>query len=200
MKAALGSRLLYGQNDSLDAEVNEVLVASEGINELLDHLHKMDARPLVITSRDRTDVLWTLLTAHSNPVGPRVAGILLTSEGTGPTWVSVCLSVCLPACLPACLAGCESAACLLKCVSNQGATEGAGSELMVSIMQCSIRKKRSDYNEIITHAYDAFVNAPFFCWQTASGDTLLAGWKLEGNAIVNNKRILHHHSCLHTHQ
>ncbi|DBA68921.1 TPA: hypothetical protein ACH3X2_013283 [Trebouxia sp. C0005] len=85
MKAALGSRLLYGQNDSLDAEVNEVLVASEGINELLDHLHKMDARPLVITSRDRTDVLWTLLTAHSNPVGPRVAGILLTSEGTGPT-------------------------------------------------------------------------------------------------------------------
>lgn len=85
MKAALGSKLLYGQNDSLDAEVNEVLVASEGINELLDHLQKMDARPLVITSRDRTDVLWTLLTAHSNPVGPRVAGILLTSEGTGPT-------------------------------------------------------------------------------------------------------------------
>ncbi len=38
MKAALGSKLLYGQNDSLDAEVNEVLVASEGINELLDHL------------------------------------------------------------------------------------------------------------------------------------------------------------------
>lgn len=85
MKAALGSKLLYGQDDSLDAEVSDVLVASEGINELLDHLHTMDARPLVITSRDRTDVLWTLLTAHSNPVGPRVAGILLTSEGTGPT-------------------------------------------------------------------------------------------------------------------
>ncbi len=98
MKAALGSKLLYGQNESLDAEVNEVLVASEGINELLDHLHKMDARPLVITSRDRTDVLWTLLTAHSNPVGPRVAGILLTSEGTGPTWVSVCVCVCLLSC------------------------------------------------------------------------------------------------------
>ena len=97
MKAALGSKLLYGQNESLDAEVNEVLVASEGINELLDHLHKMDARPLVITSRDRTDVLWTLLTAHSNPVGPRVAGILLTSEGSGPTYSSslcACLSVC----------------------------------------------------------------------------------------------------------
>ena len=87
MKAALGSKLLYGQNDSLDTEVNEVLVASEGINELLDHLHKMDARPLVITSRDRTDVLWTLLTAHSNPVGPRIAGVLLTSEGSGPTSV-----------------------------------------------------------------------------------------------------------------
>ncbi|KAL3156629.1 hypothetical protein ABBQ38_000914 [Trebouxia sp. C0009 RCD-2024] len=85
MKAALGSKLLYGQDDSLDAEVSDVLVASEGINELLNHLHSMDARPLVITSRDRTDVLWTLLTAHSNPVGPRVAGILLTSEGSGPT-------------------------------------------------------------------------------------------------------------------
>lgn len=85
MKAALGSKLLYGEVNSLDAEVNEVLVASEGINELLDHLNNMHARPLVITSRDRTDVLWTLLTAHSNPVGPRVAGILLTSEGSGPT-------------------------------------------------------------------------------------------------------------------
>ena len=95
MKAALGSKLLYGQNESLDAEVNEVLVASEGINELLDHLHKMDARPLVITSRDRTDVLWTLLTAHSNPVGPRVAGILLTSEGSGPTYCSLSVLVCL---------------------------------------------------------------------------------------------------------
>lgn len=99
MKAALGSKLLYGQNESLDAEVNEVLVASEGINELLDHLHKMDARPLVITSRDRTDVLWTLLTAHSNPVGPRVAGILLTSEGSGPTYCSLSLSVYLSECL-----------------------------------------------------------------------------------------------------
>ena len=85
MKAALGSKMLYGQQESLDAEVSEVVVASEGINQLLDDLNRMDARPLVITSRDRTDVLWTLLTAHSNPVGPRVAGILLTSEGQGPT-------------------------------------------------------------------------------------------------------------------
>ena len=85
MKAALNSKLLYGDESGLDAEVNQVLVASEGINELLAHLEKMDARPLIITSRDRTDVLWTLLTAHSNPLGPRIAGILLTSEGTGPT-------------------------------------------------------------------------------------------------------------------
>lgn len=85
MKAALNSKLLYGEDNALDAEVNQVLVASEGINELLGHLEQMDARPLVITSRDRTDVLWTLLTAHSNPLGPRIAGILLTSEGTGPT-------------------------------------------------------------------------------------------------------------------
>ena len=85
MKAALAAKLLYGQESSLDSEVSDVLVASEGIDELLDRLHSMDARPLVITSRDRTDILWTLLTAHSNPVGPRVAGILLTSEGSGPT-------------------------------------------------------------------------------------------------------------------
>lgn len=85
MKAALGSKLLYGQDASLDTEVSDVVVASEGVKELLDQLNSMDARPLVITSRDRSDVLWTLLTAHSNPVGPRVAGILLTSEGTGPT-------------------------------------------------------------------------------------------------------------------
>ena len=58
-------------------------VGSQNVQELLEHLDsRKPARALVLTSQDRTDLVLSLLAAHSTSGGPHIAGMLLTAGRT----------------------------------------------------------------------------------------------------------------------
>ncbi|KAK9820016.1 hypothetical protein WJX72_005170 [[Myrmecia] bisecta] len=89
MLVALGAKVLYGREDSMDHEVSHIAAASQRVDQLLQALDKLqqdqpsNMRPLVVTSRDRTDLLLCTLSAHFMG-GPHIAGLLLTDATEGP--------------------------------------------------------------------------------------------------------------------
>jgi phosphate acetyltransferase len=97
----LGVRLLYGDPDDLDADVSQVMVCAQDVRSFLKKMHYLDKkrrqssqtplRPLVLTIKDRCDVVLSLAAAHHSGEGPTVAGLLLCdahmnepTEGSDP--------------------------------------------------------------------------------------------------------------------
>ncbi|KAF6251911.1 phosphate acetyltransferase [Scenedesmus sp. NREL 46B-D3] len=79
---ALEAQLMLGSNVTLDQEYSAVYVASQRLEELLELMtNDGDTRPLVVTSRDRLDIVMGLLASQVSIAGPNVAGILLTHAG-----------------------------------------------------------------------------------------------------------------------
>lgn len=83
VKAALNADLVFsGANLLLDQEFNEVIVAAQRIEELLEIIEEgQGRRPLVVTTQDRVDLVLGLLAAQMSVQGPNVAGILTTQAG-----------------------------------------------------------------------------------------------------------------------
>lgn len=82
VQQALGAELMFGSKVQLDQEYSAVYVASQRLEELLELMaNDGDTRPLVVTSRDRLDIVLGLLASQVSIAGPNVAGILLTSAG-----------------------------------------------------------------------------------------------------------------------
>ncbi|EFN58138.1 hypothetical protein CHLNCDRAFT_141896 [Chlorella variabilis] len=89
----LEARLLYGSAEDMDCNVSEVLICAEDVALFLEKLVQRNAqrarhgeppiRPLVLTSKDRADVLLSLAAAHVTGMGPHVAGIVLTDAERG---------------------------------------------------------------------------------------------------------------------
>ena len=88
LAAGLGCRLVYGDADDLDADVQQILVCSLDVSRFLDKIDYLnrkrramgehsDVRPLVITTKDRADVVLALAAAHSCGTGHNVAGLIL---------------------------------------------------------------------------------------------------------------------------
>ncbi|KAG2494209.1 hypothetical protein HYH03_007567 [Edaphochlamys debaryana] len=83
VRTALGADQLYGDRSLTDVEFDDVVVASQRLEELLEMLgERPGGRPLVVTSADRLDIVLGLLASHLSVRGPDVAGILLTQAGT----------------------------------------------------------------------------------------------------------------------
>eukprot|EP00878_Enallax_costatus_P009319 GHUV01009739.1.p1 GENE.GHUV01009739.1~~GHUV01009739.1.p1 ORF type:complete len:586 (+),score=159.89 GHUV01009739.1:322-2079(+) len=81
---ALNAEFMFGSKVQLDQEYSAVYVASQRLEELLELMaNDGDTRPLVITSRDRLDIVLGLLASQVSVAGPNVAGILLTQAGFG---------------------------------------------------------------------------------------------------------------------
>lgn len=79
---ALEAQRMFGSNVVLDQEYSAVYVASQRLEELLELMASDgDTRPLVVTSRDRLDIVLGLLASQVSIAGPSVAGILLTHAG-----------------------------------------------------------------------------------------------------------------------
>ncbi|KAI3427945.1 hypothetical protein D9Q98_006335 [Chlorella vulgaris] len=86
----LEGRLLYGTAEDMDCNVDEVLICAEDVSLFLEKLVMRNARqlrhgeaatrPLVLTTKDRADVLLSLTAAHVTGTGPHVAGIILTDS------------------------------------------------------------------------------------------------------------------------
>ena len=122
--------------------------------------------------------------------------------------MSVCVSVCLSVCqsaslsvrLSVCLSVCLSVRQVLSlhvCSSastNCTATEGAGSELIISIMHCSICKKFSKHNDVVTHTRGTFVKAHYACRQKANGGVSF----LQSSNYIAQTCVLRHCRCLYT--
>jgi len=85
--AGIGVRLLYGDPDDLDADVSEVLICSQDISRFFETMEFVDkqkrhsgqghVRPLVLTTKDRADVLLSLAAAHHCGTGHNIAGLIL---------------------------------------------------------------------------------------------------------------------------
>ncbi|KXZ55418.1 hypothetical protein GPECTOR_3g7 [Gonium pectorale] len=83
VQTALGAQRLYGDSLLTDVEFNDVVIACQRLEELLEILaERPSGRPLVITSADRLDIVLGLLAAQLSVTGPSVAGILLTQAGS----------------------------------------------------------------------------------------------------------------------
>ncbi|KXZ55429.1 hypothetical protein GPECTOR_3g8 [Gonium pectorale] len=83
VQTALGAQRLYGDSLLTDVEFNDVVIACQRLEELLEILaERPSGRPLVITSADRLDIVLGLLAAQLSITGPSVAGILLTQAGS----------------------------------------------------------------------------------------------------------------------
>ncbi|PSC72597.1 phosphate acetyltransferase [Micractinium conductrix] len=88
----LNGQLLYGNADDMDTDVSEVLACSEDVSTFLDKLAKRSheraqrgdppARPLVLTSASRQDVLLSMTAVHLTGAGPHMAGLVLTDYDT----------------------------------------------------------------------------------------------------------------------
>ncbi|GLC50353.1 hypothetical protein PLESTB_000369800 [Pleodorina starrii] len=85
VRTALSAEHLYGDRDLTDVEFDDVVVASQRLEELLEVLEERPGgRPLVVTSADRLDIVLGLLAAQLSVQGPgvAVAGVLLTQAGS----------------------------------------------------------------------------------------------------------------------
>ncbi|EFJ49262.1 phosphate acetyltransferase [Volvox carteri f. nagariensis] len=83
VRLALSAEQLYGDSLLTDVEFDDVVVASQRLEELLEVLgERPGGRPLVVTSADRLDIVLGLLAAQLSVKGPGVAGVLLTQAGT----------------------------------------------------------------------------------------------------------------------
>ncbi|GIL76328.1 hypothetical protein Vretimale_5892 [Volvox reticuliferus] len=83
VRHALLADQLYGDSLLTDVEFDDVVVASQRLEELLEVLgERPGGRPLVVTSADRLDIVLGLLAAQLSVQGPGVAGVLLTQAGT----------------------------------------------------------------------------------------------------------------------
>lgn len=85
--AGIGVRLLYGDPDDLDVDVSEVMICSQDVSRFLEkmefldrkkrHLGQGHVRPLVLTTKDRADMLLSLAAAHQCGTGHNIAGLML---------------------------------------------------------------------------------------------------------------------------
>ena len=85
--AGLGVRLLYGDPDDLDTDVSQIMICSQDVSRFLEKLEFLDKkrrqlgeghiRPLVLTTKDRADLLLSLAAAHTCSTGHNVAGLIL---------------------------------------------------------------------------------------------------------------------------
>jgi phosphate acetyltransferase len=87
--SGIGVRLLYGDPDDLDADVSEVMICSQDVGRFLEKMEWLDKkkrelgqghiRPLVLTTKDRADVLLALAAAHQCGTGdlPHCSGLIL---------------------------------------------------------------------------------------------------------------------------
>ncbi|KAG2432638.1 hypothetical protein HXX76_008978 [Chlamydomonas incerta] len=83
VQTAMGAQRLYGDSILTDVEFDDIVVASQRLEELLEILAERPmGRPLVVTSADRLDIVLGLLAAQLSVSGPGVAGILLTQAGS----------------------------------------------------------------------------------------------------------------------
>ncbi|KAF8061400.1 pta [Scenedesmus sp. PABB004] len=81
---ALPAEFQFGRKVQLDQEYTAVYVAAQRLEELLELLATDgDTRPLVITTRDRLDIVLGLLASQVSVAGPNVAGIVLARSGPG---------------------------------------------------------------------------------------------------------------------
>ncbi|KAG2499811.1 hypothetical protein HYH03_002105 [Edaphochlamys debaryana] len=86
VQTGLGAARLYGDQLLTDVEFDDIIVACQRLEELLEILAERPAgRPLVVTSADRLDIVLGLLAAQLSVSGPGVAGVLLTQAGSSRT-------------------------------------------------------------------------------------------------------------------
>lgn len=82
VQIAMDAELKFGSKVQLDQEYSAVYVGSQGLEQLLELMaNDGDTRPLVVTSRDRLDIVMGLLASQVSVAGPNVACILLTHAG-----------------------------------------------------------------------------------------------------------------------
>lgn len=92
--AVLNALPLFGSLEDMDALVEGILVCTTDISKFLDKLNYLSEqrqksrqpalRPLVITSKERADVVLSLAAAHVCGGGPNISALLLTN-GSGPS-------------------------------------------------------------------------------------------------------------------
>lgn len=89
VQIAMEADFKFGSRVQLDQEYSAVYVASQGLEQLLELMaNDGDTRPLVVTSRDRLDIVMGLLASQVSVAGPNVACILLTHAGPRVAGVS----------------------------------------------------------------------------------------------------------------
>lgn len=82
VKEALGADVLFSMTETLDDEYSYVIAGAQRLANLLDVLRNDGmARPLVVTTVDRLDVVLGLLGAQMAANGPGMAGLLLCPSG-----------------------------------------------------------------------------------------------------------------------
>lgn len=74
LKAVVDGRLIYGPEDSLDAEVMALVVAAMNSEHVLQRIAE---NAVVVVPSDRTEVLLSLLMADASSTFPKLAGIVL---------------------------------------------------------------------------------------------------------------------------
>mmetsp|Transcript_620 Transcript_620/g.1655 ORF Transcript_620/g.1655 Transcript_620/m.1655 type:complete len:832 (-) Transcript_620:1455-3950(-) len=79
---AIGGEVLFGHSAMQDHDYDEIITASQRVEELLEMLDaNPNSRPLIVTSQDRLDIVLGLLAAQLSVKGPAVAGVVLTRAG-----------------------------------------------------------------------------------------------------------------------
>ncbi|KDD75495.1 hypothetical protein H632_c657p1, partial [Helicosporidium sp. ATCC 50920] len=87
IQSILGARQVHGPAASIDSDATGIMICSQNIGQFLEKLEALRKirrvegqtffRPLVLTSKDRTDVLLGLSAAHAAAAGPSLAGLVL---------------------------------------------------------------------------------------------------------------------------
>jgi len=75
MANSLQARVIHGDNENLNRNINHYIVAAMQIPDFLDHLLE-DC--LVITPGDRADIILACFTSYTSTAYPRISGLMLT--------------------------------------------------------------------------------------------------------------------------